>query len=220
MAPRQHFGTGRLAIDPARAVFINCPFDDAFTPLSEAIVFAVVCCGFIPRSALESGDVAATRMARINQAIFSSKYSIHDLSHCRDEGSEQLARFNLALELGIAMARHIEHARSEDRHDWLVMVPKGHLYQWFLSDLAAWDPKTHDGTCESIVPQVVAWLATRPDAVTTPTPRQVLAALPRFRAAQKRLRKQWGPQVPWADTLVAAMNVAKREGITRGGDKR
>lgn len=209
MGSREHFGQGKLAIDPAHAVFINCPFDDQFAPLFDAIVFAVIRCGFIPRSALESGSVSEPRMERIVQAIFSSKYSIHDLSRCRGEGSEQLARFNMPLELGIAMARRYKSARKADRHDWLLLVPEGHLYQRFLSDLSAWDPKTYDGRPESLVPHVVAWLATRPDAVSTPTPMQVLAGLPRFRASLDRLREHWGQQVPWADRLLAAMEVSR-----------
>src|SRR5688572_17238718 len=105
---REHFGRGRLALEPAKTVFINCPFDPEYAKTFDAIVFAVACCGFIPRCALESGDVAVTRMERIVRAIFSSYYSIHDLSRCRGEGDERLARFNMPLELGIAMAHRFQ----------------------------------------------------------------------------------------------------------------
>jgi hypothetical protein len=213
MGVREHFGQGRLAFEPTRAIFINCPFDDLFAPLFDAIVFSVACCGFIPRSALESGSVAESRMDRIVQAIFSSKYSIHDLSRCRGEGSEQLARFNMPLELGIAMARRYMPAKKKnDRHDWLLLVPDGHVYLRFLSDLAAWDPKSHDGKVESVVPRVVAWLATRPDTVRAPTPQDVLAALPEFQAARVKLEAQWGPEIPWADLVLAAIDISQQMG--------
>lgn len=101
---RLRFGEGDLALDPSKSVFINCPFDADYAPLFDAIVFATVCCGFMPRSALESGTVSEPRLARILQALFSSKYSIHDLSRCAGEGSDNLARFNMPLELGMAMA--------------------------------------------------------------------------------------------------------------------
>ena len=39
------------ASDPARKVFINCPFDEQYKPLFHAAVFAVIDCGFIPRCA-------------------------------------------------------------------------------------------------------------------------------------------------------------------------
>src|SRR5947208_1882403 len=86
---RPRFGEGDLALDPSKSVFINCPFDADYAPLFDAIVFATVCCGFIPRSALESGTVSEPRLSRILRALFSSKYSIHDLSRCTGEGQRQ-----------------------------------------------------------------------------------------------------------------------------------
>lgn len=204
---REHFGRGKLAIDPAKSVFINCPYDPDFEPIFDAIVFATVCCGFMPRSALETGNVADSRMERIVQAIFSSKYSLHDLSRCRGEGSEQLARFNLPLELGIAMARRFG-VRGK-KHDWLLLVPEGHQYVKFVSDLAGFDPMRYDGTAESVVPKVISWLATRPDAVRTPTPKVVLGALPAFQAEKLRLKDEWKREVTWADLVLAASEFSR-----------
>ena len=113
-----------------RSVFINCPYDEDFAPLFDAIIFATVCCGFVPRSALETGTVAEPRMERIVQALFSSGYSIHDLSRSKGEGVEGFARFNMPLELGIAMAlRYLGRGRRKEvPHDWLLLVPTGHQY--------------------------------------------------------------------------------------------
>jgi hypothetical protein len=200
---REHFGTGNLAIDPKTSVFINCPFDAQFQPLFDAIVFAATCCGFLARSAMESGNVAESRIDRIARAVFSSRYSIHDLSRCRGEGNENLARFNMPLELGIAIGRRLA-SPQEDAHDWLILIPEGHQYVRFVSDLAAYDPKPHNSTSESIVPKVMAWLATRPDAVKVPSPRRVLESLPSFQAEKARLATEWGGEVPWADLILAA----------------
>ena len=72
-------GTGGVAPpDPRRSVFINCPYDPEYEPLADALLLAVVACGFSPRSALESGLAAIPRVERIFHAIHSSKYSIHD----------------------------------------------------------------------------------------------------------------------------------------------
>ena len=213
MAPsrqtRQHFGQGLLALDRATSVFINCPYDDDFRPHFDAVVFASVCCGFMPRSALETGTVAEPRMARILRAIVASKYSIHDLSRCRGEGDANLARFNMPLELGIAMAHRHLSRRAAVRHDWLVLVPLGHQYRAFISDNAGFDPRMHDGSVPGIVTTVMAWLATRPDTVRTPNPRQVISLLPEFDAAMRALRTTWGPSPPWADIVLAAMHVAR-----------
>jgi hypothetical protein len=206
--PREHFGQGKLAIDPSKAVFINCPYDQDFQSTFDAIVFATVCCGFMPRSALESGTVAESRMQRIVDAIFSSKYSIHDLSRCRGEGSEQLARFNMPLELGIAMARRYKSPKNK-RHDWLLLVPEGHVYTKFVSDLAGFDPISYDGGTDAVIPKVMFWLATRPDAVRIPTPKAVLARLPTFQAEKERLLKEWRGGIPWADLVLAALEISQ-----------
>jgi hypothetical protein len=199
---REHFGVGELAIRPETSVFINCPFDPEYAPLFDAIIFATTCCGFLARSALESGNVAEPRMTRIAKAVLSSKYSIHDLSRCRGEGNEGLARFNMPLELGIAMGRRI--TAGDDAHDWLILVPEGHGYVQFVSDLAGYDPKTHDNSVDSIVKRVIFWLATRKDAIWVPEPADVIAALPDFQERKADLVARWGNEVPWADLILAA----------------
>ena len=115
---REHFGAGVLSLNPATSVFLNCPYDPEYQALFDAAVLSVACCGFTPRSALETGTFAESRMARIVRAIFESKYSIHDLSRCQGEGDANLARFNMPLELGIAMARRYLAKHAGDRHDY------------------------------------------------------------------------------------------------------
>ena len=197
-------------LDPEKAVFLNCPFDPEFRPIFDALVFASVCCGFTPRSALETGSVAVPRMERIVQAIFTSRYSIHDLSRCRGEGDEQLARFDMPLELGIAMARRFMTTGQRSQHDWFLLVPQGHLYARFISDLAGFDPARYSGTPESVVPRVVSWLCSRPNAAVVTTPLRVLAVLPQFRQAHGELQAQWQSEAPWSEILRVAADVAGR----------
>ncbi len=87
------------------SVFINCPFDAEYEPLFDALIFTTLCCGFFPRTSIESGTAAVARMDRIHAVILDSKYSVHDLSRCQGEGEFNLARFNMPLELGMAMSQ-------------------------------------------------------------------------------------------------------------------
>lgn len=206
---REHFGSGPLRLNANTSVFLNCPYDPGYQPLFDSAVLSIVCSGFTPRSALESGTIAEPRMARITRAVFESKYSIHDLSRCHGEGDANLARFNMPLELGIAMARRYLGRRSVDKHDWLVIVPAGHLYGRFISDLAGFDPVTYDSSERGLILAIMTWLATRVDAVGTLTPQQVLRGLPKFMRAMRALRKTWGQSPPWADVVLAALDVAK-----------
>jgi hypothetical protein len=148
-------------------------------------------------------------MRRITKAMTGSKYSIHDLSRCTGGGEADLARFNMPLELGMAIQQKHEGRDAQSEHDWLMLVPKGHLYCTFLSDLAGYDPSEYDDSVESAVPSVMAWLATRPDSVMTPTPTAVLAALPSFVKARAKLREAWHTSEPWPDVLMTALATAE-----------
>lgn len=114
----------------------------------------------------------------------------------------------MPLELGMAMARRLMDAENE--HDWLVLVPRGHAYLRFISDLAAYDPAPHDGSIPSVISAVMAWLATRKEAIRPVTPKAVLDLLPEFQARKRELETAWGGYPPWADIVMAAIDVARR----------
>lgn len=209
---RKAGGSGRKSGKPLWnadiSVFINCPYDAEYLPLFDSIFLTTVACGFVPRSAIESGTVSLPRMERICDALFSSRYSIHDLSRCRGQGDANLARFNMPLELGMAMSRTLLAKREQDSHDWLVLVPKAHEYMKYASDLGAFDPKTHESTIDTIVPPVVNWLKTRPNAPVTPFPDQVLAQTAPFLQELTSLRARSGGELPWSDTMLTARKYA------------
>jgi hypothetical protein len=83
------------------SVFINCPFDVEYTPLFEAVVFAINDAGFRAKCARERLDSSQLRLQKIIELISSSRYSIHDLSRTGLDDTTSLPRFNMPLELGI-----------------------------------------------------------------------------------------------------------------------
>jgi len=95
-----------------RYVFINCPFDDEYVPIFEAVVFAVHDAGFRPKCARERLDSSEIRLQKIVDLIRSSRYSIHDLSRTELDQATALPRFNMPLELGIDLGCKIRKSRS------------------------------------------------------------------------------------------------------------
>ena len=85
----------------ARQVFLNCPFDDEYRPIYEAIIFAVIHCGFVIRCARERDDSGETRISKIVEIIRASQFGIHDISRVELDKSNGLPRFNMPLELGL-----------------------------------------------------------------------------------------------------------------------
>jgi hypothetical protein len=198
-----------------RSVFINCPYDEEYLPLFDAIIFATIACSYTPRSALESGDVSRPRMERIFKALASSKYSIHDFSRCKGEGDLNLARFNMPLEFGIAFGKAYLKVEGRQLHDWLVLLPQGHFYRTVVSDLGAYDVPTHAGTVDSVVTPVLSWLLTRqPKGPRNKlTPRKVLAAMPEFSKRLDERRAEWHGSLLWKDWLDTAREVARASGL-------
>jgi hypothetical protein len=208
-----------VANEREKSVFINCPYDTDYRPIFDALIFTVVACGFYPKSAQVSGQVALPRMQRIAEALFSSKYSIHDLSRCRGEGDENLARFNMPLELGIAMAQKYSDDVEHNDHDWCLLVPRGNQYKRFLSDLAGYDPREYDGDQNSAVRAVMGWLVVTPDApAEPPSPRQVLNVVGHYHAAVGRLRDDWGQAPPWPYLVKEAITVAREQDLIPAAD--
>ena len=194
-----------------KSVFINCPYDPGFVDLFHSIVFTVVAHGFIPRSAKESEASADPRIERISEALFESKYSIHDLSRFTGEGVDNFARFNMPLELGIAIALRHAGRRTGRVHNWQVLVAGGYAYQRFASDLAGFDPSMHDMTVASMVRVVSSWLRRQPDVATpAPSARAVLAAYEEFRLQIEHLRHEALDDSIWPDILLAAYRTSPR----------
>jgi hypothetical protein len=180
---------------PAKhSVFVNCPFDAAYKPLIDAIILSTVACGFVPRTATDTGDVARPRMDRIERAMKECSYSIHDLSRCTGTGDWNLARFNMPLELGMAMSM---------AHDWLVLVPVGHDYAAFVSDLAGYDLKPHDQTHPAVIRAIMSWLSTRKNNYTV-TPNVVIDAFDLFEEHITEVELTWGADPPFSLVLSAA----------------
>jgi hypothetical protein len=191
-----------------RSVFVNCPFDEGYRESLDAMVFTIVNAGFIPWMAGSTGNVSVPRYERILEGLRRCRYSIHDLTRFQGEGAENVGRFNRPLELGMAMA--LRSLGSEEAvHDWLVLVPDGHIYHRFVSDLAGFDPGTHDGSPNRVALCVLAWLVTRPTADLLIGPDVVMPKLPVFSRLRRELDARWNDKTPWTEIVRLAVDVAR-----------
>jgi hypothetical protein len=141
-----------------RSVFINCPFDEDYAPILQAILFCIVYLGLQPRLATERIDSGDVRIAKIQDLIENSKYSIHDLSRCQATAAGEHYRLNMPFELGIdyACRRYFGHGRDAKRI--LVLEEKPYRYQAALSDLAGCDISPHGGDFQKAIRAVRNWL--------------------------------------------------------------
>jgi hypothetical protein len=142
-----------------RSVFVNCPFDDAYAPLLQAIAFCIIDLGFFPRFADENADNAASRLDRIIDVIRGSKHGIHDLSRCKATIAGEYARMNMPFELGLdhGCARF---GGGKFSAKTILILEAAHLdYHKSLSDISGWDIHAHKGDHIRAVQIVSIWLA-------------------------------------------------------------
>lgn len=141
-----------------RSVFVNCPFDETFAPLLQAIAFCITDLGFFPRLAPENANNAANRLDRIIELIRGSKYGIHDLSRCKSAAVGEYARLNMPFELGLdhGCARFGNGPMSGKAI--LILEETRYDYQKGLSDISGWDIEAHKADYIEVVRIVSRWL--------------------------------------------------------------
>ena len=141
-----------------RSVFVNCPFDESFAPLLQAIAFCIADLGFFPRLAPENADNSINRLQRIVELIRASKYGIHDLSRSKAAAAGDFVRMNMPFELGIDYGCVRFGSGQLTNKAILILEETRYDYQKCLSDIAGWDIEAHAGDHIKAVRIVRNWL--------------------------------------------------------------
>lgn len=176
-----------------RDVFINCPFSVDYRENFQAIIFAVVRSGFIPRCARENDDGGEVRFDKICRIITESRYGIHDISKTEPDPASRLPRFNMPLELGLFLGARKFGGRAQARKKALILDRDPHRYQQFISDIAGQDIHAHGGDRHRLIEEIATWLRDEANDAGVPGGRAIVAEFKRFGndlptiAASKRL---------------------------------
>lgn len=141
-----------------RCVFVNCPFDEDFEPILQAILFCLVYLGFEPRLATETQDGGENRLTKIIGLIRASKYSIHDLSRCQAKKKGEHFRLNMPFELGLDYGCREFAGGQFETKSILILEEQRYRYQAAISDLAGCDIEAHGGDFQKAIRKVRNWL--------------------------------------------------------------
>ena len=148
-----------MAADYERSVFVNCPFDEKYRHLFEAVVFAVHDCGYIARCSLEVDDASEVRIEKITKIISDCRFGLHDISRTETDSATGLPRFNMPFELGLFFgAKRFGRAEQKSKI-CLILDVEQYRYQKFLSDIAGQDIAAHDGDIGNAIRCVRDWLS-------------------------------------------------------------
>jgi hypothetical protein len=152
----------------ASNVFINCPFDDGYKTMFEAIVFAVIDCGFIPRCALEGNDSGEVRITKIMDIIAACQSGIHDISMVKIDRATKLPRFNMPYELGLFIGCKRYGTGHHDEKQCLILDAQRYRYRNFLSDISGQDIRGHGNNPDTTIRHVRDFLAASSGRITLP----------------------------------------------------
>lgn len=134
----------------------------------DAICFTVVACGFRVRSALEMIDSSELRLDKIYKLIEACDHSIHDLSRVELDDGSGLPRFNMPIELGIALGFKRFSKRAIALRV-LVMDSDKFRYQKFASDLAGLDISAHENKSDLVIARVRHFLSAGRSGIPSPS---------------------------------------------------
>ncbi len=198
----------KMPIDFNRNVFINCPFDNLYTHLFNAIVFSVHDIGFRPRCALEASNAGQPRLNKILDIISECKYSIHDLSRTELDTKSGLPRFNMPLELGLDLGCKRFGKLHQTEKVSLILDVERFRYQKFISDISGQDICSHDNKEKNVINVVRNWLSLELDPRITIVPggNKIFQRYQYFRSALPVLcdKLKWNPkELPFADFSFA-----------------
>lgn len=127
-----------------RRVFLNIPYDKEFEDLYLAYVVGLTQLGFDVQATL--GVPNQNRLETIIELLEGCEVSIHDLS--RIELSKNVPRFNMPLELGLALYRsHLD----KKAHRVFVFEKTAFRAQKSTSDINGLDPKIHRNTVKGVM---------------------------------------------------------------------
>jgi hypothetical protein len=162
-------GKGRI-----ESVFLNIPYDVAFENLYLAYIVGLTQLGLAVNAALAVPNQG--RLATIIELIEKSDFSIHDLS--RVEVSRGVPRFNMPVELGLALYRS---QITNGQHRVFIFERKQYRAQRSTSDVNGIDPQIHNGTVRGLM-RGLRNIFRQPQNVTT-----VPEMLASYRAVKQRI---------------------------------
>ena len=164
----------------SKDIFINCPFDEAYKPIFDAILFAVYYLGFAARCALELDDASELRLDKIMRIIGQCAYGVHDISSVGLSTGTNLPRFNMPLELGLYLGCKRFGGGTQQKKACLILDTDPYRYRAFISDISGQDIHSHKGEPTRAIAEVRNWLANVSKTKGLPGGAEIAARYARF----------------------------------------
>ena len=131
-------------------VFINCPYDIEYVPMKQALMFAVLYCGFEPQLASMIQDAGYTRLDKIKKLINDTSYGIHDISRCKASKKNEWYRMNMPFEMGLDFGSRYFCCKDRKKN-FLVLTNERYNLHPAFSDFSGNDPLCHKNEVDRLI---------------------------------------------------------------------
>jgi hypothetical protein len=187
-----------------KAVFLNIPYDPKFKNLYLAYIVGVSALGLVPFATL--GIPGDRRLDRIFSLMQSCRYSIHDLSRVEiDAGPPRTPRFNMPLELGLAIAWQRLGSPS---HSWFIFETQLRRAEKSCSDINGTDVYIHDAEVRGVFRQLRNALV-RPN--NQPTVPQMIAIYEELEPVVRRILRNAGTNDVYEAQVFSEISLAAQQ---------
>jgi len=186
--------------DSNRDVFINCPFDDAYKPIFNGIVFTIVRSGFV------------ARFQKICSIIDESGYGIHDISRTELDAVNSLPRFNMPLELGLFLGANRFGSKPKR---CIIFDIERYRFAKFISDIAGQDIHEHKGRVDAVIIEVATWLRQQSRDTRVPGGKAIASEYTAFCKRLPVICKT--SKITEAELTFGEFNLIVADYITKGG---
>jgi len=166
------------------SIFFNCPFDQTYKPIFDALVFAAYDCGYVARCALEIDNAGQVRIEKILKIIRDCRLGVHDISRTELDADSQLPRFNMPFELGLFVAAAQFGVAEQRQKVCLILDKERYRFQKFISDIAGQDIASHGSDPDEAIKALRKWLSALPTQATLPGGASIVR---RYHLFQKQL---------------------------------
>jgi hypothetical protein len=164
-----------------RNVFINCPYDQEYSPLLRALAFTLLYLKMEPKLS-QTISSSAIRINEIKIHIRNSKYGIHDISRSKPMKKNELPRFNMVYELGLDIGCSEYGGKKFKGKRALILETEKHHYHKVISDISGQDIEAHNDDPKNLILKVRNWLSNNNSGAIIPGHSEIWIAFNQFNA--------------------------------------
>ena len=142
------------------SVFINAPYGPEHQDIFLAYLVGAVALGLSPRAAIEFLNTRDSQLEHIYGLLRQCAFSFHDLSFVTLDKGVGLPRFNMPLELGMAISEQLHTTRQTSKtHLWIAFESVRFRSDMTSSDIKGYPILVHDGTSSGVLRELANHLA-------------------------------------------------------------